>query len=132
MSVSPEPVAVTVPEEETVATDADVDCQLVWLVTFCVVPLEKFAVAVNCEEAPIAGVVPLTLSSVSVSGTTPAIGASSQFTATANFSNGTTQNVTSQTSWQSTSASVATVSSSGTVTATGSGETDIRATYQSL
>src|SRR5437764_1504721 len=73
-----------------------------------------------------------TLRSVSVSGTTPAIGASSPFTATANFSNGTTQNVTSQASWQSTAASVATVSSSGTVIGTGSGETDIRATYQSL
>src|SRR5437867_4172386 len=73
-----------------------------------------------------------TLTSVSVSGATPAIGAASQFTATANFSNGTNQNVTSQASWQSSSPSVATVSSSGTVTATAAGETDIRASYQSL
>src|SRR5439155_5009382 len=58
MSVSPDPVPITVPEEETVATDAAVDCQLAWLETFCVVPLEQFAVAVNCEEAPIARLVP--------------------------------------------------------------------------
>src|SRR5438045_3033552 len=69
-----------------------------------------------------------TLTSVSVSGITPAIGASSQFTATANFSNGTNQNVTSQANWQSSNGSIATVSSSGSVTATGSGEADIRAT----
>src|SRR5438128_2708399 len=73
-----------------------------------------------------------TLSSVSVSGTTPTIGASSQFTAIANFSNGTNQNITSQASWQSSNATVATVSSSGSVTSTGSGEADVRATYQTL
>src|SRR5947209_130660 len=73
-----------------------------------------------------------TLTSVAVSGTTPSVGSSSQFTATANFSNGTNQSITNQATWQSSSASVATVSSSGLVTATNSGETDIRATYQSL
>src|SRR5438270_293833 len=73
-----------------------------------------------------------TLSSVGVTGTTPAIGASSQFTATANLSNGTNQNVTNQAAWQSSSTSVATTSSSGLVTAVGAGEADIRATYQNV
>jgi len=73
-----------------------------------------------------------TLTSLAVSGNTPAIGSSSQFTATANFSNGTNQNVTAQATWQSSSASVAIVSAAGLVTAVHSGESDIRATYQSL
>src|SRR5947208_16649313 len=73
-----------------------------------------------------------TLTSVAVSGTTPAIGASSQFTATANFSNGTNQNVTGQATWQSSSSAIATVSSSGLVTVAESGDADIRATYQNL
>jgi len=71
------------------------------------------------------------LTSVAISGTTPAVGTSAQFTATANFSNATNQNVTAQAAWQSSSSAVATVSSAGLVTAAGSGDADIRATYQS-
>src|SRR2546423_6931461 len=54
-----------------------------------------------------------TLRSVVVTGTTPSVGSSAQFTATASFSNGTTQDVTSQAAWQSSSPSVAAVSASG-------------------
>jgi len=70
--------------------------------------------------------------SISITGAPPAIGASSQFTATANFLNGTTQNVTSAANWQSTTAAVATVSSTGVVAGVGAGDSDIRATYQSV
>jgi Carboxypeptidase regulatory-like domain/Bacterial Ig-like domain (group 2)/Protein of unknown function (DUF3761) len=75
-----------------------------------------------------------TLTAVSVGGPGSAgnPGQSAQFTATATLSNGTTQNVTNQASWQSSNNSVATVSGSGMVTAVAPGETDIRATYQSL
>src|SRR5947199_2804824 len=59
MSASPEPVAVTMPDADTVATVELDDCQFAWLVTFWPVPFEKFAVAVNCDEAPTAGAVPL-------------------------------------------------------------------------
>ena len=56
-------------------------------------------------------------------------GESSQFSATATFSNGTNQDVTRQASWTSTNPSVATVLT-GMVTAVGAGEADILATYQ--
>jgi hypothetical protein len=58
------------------------------------------------------------------------MGASSQFTATANFSNGSNQNVTNDATWQSSNPAVATISASGLVTTVGSGEADVQATYQ--
>ena len=75
-----------------------------------------------------------TVSSVTVTGpaSSPQIGSSAQFTATAIMSNGTSQTVSSQATWQSTATLVATVSSSGMVTISGAGDTDIRATYQGV
>lgn len=73
-----------------------------------------------------------TLSGVSVSGTVPATGATSQFTATATLSNGDKQNVTNQAAWQSSNEGVVTVSSVGVVTGIGFGEADVRATYQGV
>ncbi len=59
-------------------------------------------------------------------------GTTSQLTATATMSDKTTQNVTSQATWQSGNTAVATVSTGGLVTAVGNGQTDIRATYQGV
>jgi hypothetical protein len=70
--------------------------------------------------------------SVSVSGSAPSVGASTQFTATANLSNSTSQTVTSQASWQSSNTTVATVTSSGVVTGVSAGNADITATYQNI
>ncbi len=53
-----------------------------------------------------------------------------QLTAIATLSDGTTQNVTSATTWQSSSATVATVSTGGLVTAVAAGTATITATYQ--
>ncbi len=53
-----------------------------------------------------------------------------QLTATARFSDGSTQSVTSSAQWTSANANVATVSSSGLVTLKNAGESDIVATYQ--
>jgi hypothetical protein len=58
----------------------------------------------------------VTVSSVTVTGAAPVSGAAAQFAATATMSNGTTQTVTSQASWQSSNAAVATVNSGGVVT----------------
>jgi hypothetical protein len=67
--------------------------------------------------------------SVAVSGTTPSIGFSSVFTATANLSNSSTQNVSTLAAWQSSNMLVANVSTIGSVTGVGAGEADIRATH---
>jgi len=72
---------------------------------------------------------PTTVSSVLVAGAAPTVGLTSQFTAIAVFSDGTTRSVGSQATWTSSSPSVASVSSSGFVTGVGAGEVDITATY---
>src|SRR5205085_10080046 len=58
---------------------------------------------------------------------------SSQFQAIATLSNGSTQTVTTDASWQSTNSAVASVGpSSGMVTAVAAGEADIVATYRTV
>jgi hypothetical protein len=73
-----------------------------------------------------------TVTQVAVTGTAPVVGLTAQFTATATLSTGTTQNVTSQATWQSSNNAVATVNSAGLVTGVGPGDVDITATYQSV
>jgi uncharacterized protein YjdB len=75
---------------------------------------------------------PTTVSTVAVTGTAPAIGATSQFTATATFMDGTSQDVTSQATWSSSNTSDATVSSIGLVTGVAAGTVAIQATYQNV
>jgi hypothetical protein len=81
------------------------------------------------EALPTPVVVAPTLSTVIVEGIAPTIGASSQFTATANYSDNTTRAVTGLAAWQSSSLFVAIVSVNGLVTAVGAGNTEIRAMY---
>ena len=73
-----------------------------------------------------------TVSSIAVSGNSPALGDTSQFTATATLSTGSTQDVTAQATWQSSDAAVATVSSAGIVRSMAAGEADITATYSGV
>jgi carboxypeptidase family protein/Big-like domain-containing protein/all-beta uncharacterized protein len=73
-----------------------------------------------------------TVGSVAVTGSAPFVGLTAQFTATATLSNNTTQNVTSQATWQSSNTALATVNSAGVVTGVSPGEVDIIATYQSV
>jgi uncharacterized protein YjdB len=75
---------------------------------------------------------PTSVSSVSVTGTAPAMGATSQFAAMATLSDGTTQDVTSQATWQSSNTAVATVSTAGVVTGVDAGTVSVQATYQSI
>jgi len=84
--------------------------------------------AVGCSNSTS----PTTVSSVTVTGTAPAVGATSQFTATATMGDGTTQNVTSQAAWTTSNASIATVSSTGVVTGVGAGSVSVAAVYQSV
>ena len=73
-----------------------------------------------------------TVVSVAVSGSAPPVGATTQYSATATLSDGTTQSVTSAASWSSSNNSVASVSASGVVTGVAAGDADITATYQTI
>ena len=76
---------------------------------------------------------PPTLSSVSISGSTSftELGQTSQLSAIASFSNGTTENVSTTAVWQTSNAAVAVVSGSGLLTARGLGSAEVTAAYQS-
>ena len=70
--------------------------------------------------------------SITVSGSAPLPGTTSQFSATATLSDGTTQAVTSVASWSSSNSSIATVSATGTVRGIAAGDADITSTYQTI
>jgi hypothetical protein len=74
-------------------------------------------------------VTPATLASIAVTPANPsiAIGKTEQFTATGTFSDGTTQNLTSTATWNSSSITVATINSTGLAMAVGNGSTSIEA-----
>lgn len=74
---------------------------------------------------------PPTVNSLAVTGTSPlTVGQSAQYSAVASLSDGTTSNVNGQSQWSSSNPGVATVSSTGNVTAVAAGQTTISATYQ--
>ena len=76
-----------------------------------------------------AGAAP-TLSSIAVTPASPTLttGNTQQFTATGTYSNGSSQNLTSQAAWTRTSAAVAAINASGLATAMGAGSATITAT----
>jgi plastocyanin len=75
-----------------------------------------------------------TLQSIAVTPASPSIGkgGSQQFTATGNFSNGTTQNLTSSVVWASAPASVATITAGGLATGVAAGSATISATMSGI
>jgi hypothetical protein len=70
----------------------------------------------------------LTSIAVTPAGSSVQTGATQQFTATGTYSDSSTQNVTNQVSWTSSSATVATINAAGLATATGVGTATISAT----
>jgi len=72
-----------------------------------------------------------TLTSIAVSPTSPSIsmGTTQQFTATANYSDGSTKDISSNVTWTSSAANVATISSSGLARSVAVGQTTIAAKY---
>jgi hypothetical protein len=60
------------------------------------------------------------------------VGETEQFSATANFSDNSTQNVSGTATWSSANTGVATVNASGLVTAVAAGSAEIRATFQNM
>ncbi|MDD2542391.1 MAG: DUF4082 domain-containing protein, partial [Desulfuromonadaceae bacterium] len=77
---------------------------------------------------------PITLSSIAVAPVdqTILIGATQQFTATGTYSDGSTQNVTGQTSWSSSDLNVATINSAALATARTAGSTTISAVLNGI
>ena len=71
---------------------------------------------------------PSSVGSIAVTGIAPAVGATSQLTATATLSDGTTQDVTSSATWLASDPTVVTVSATGVVTGIGPGTTSVFAT----
>ncbi len=71
----------------------------------------------------------LTLTSISVTDPNPRIstGTTDQFTATGTYSDGTTQNLTSQANWSSSNTAVAKINATGLATAVGAGSANIQA-----
>lgn len=72
-----------------------------------------------------------TLVGVTVSGLA-AISSNAQMTASARYSDSSIRDVTSLASWESSAPSIATVSSTGAVTVVGTGDVELRATYQNV
>ena len=85
--------------------------------------------AAACSSSPTSST---TVASIAITGSAPAVGSTSQLTATATMSNGTTQDVTSSATWVSGDATIATVSGAGVVTGVSAGSTTVTATYQSV
>lgn len=73
-----------------------------------------------------------TVSSLSVTGTAPAVGATAQFNAVAMMGDGSTEDVTSLATWSSSDTAVATASATGLVTGVAAGSATLTATYQSI
>ena len=78
--------------------------------------------------------VPPAIASLTVSGTASfsALGAASQLMATASLDDGSKQTVTARADWQTSNAAVATVSTSGLITAVSAGDATISASYEGL
>lgn len=75
---------------------------------------------------------PSAVNTVTVTGAAPAVGATAQYSAVANLSNGSTENVTTSATWTSSNPDLATVSSTGLVTAVAAGNVSISATFDSV
>jgi len=73
-----------------------------------------------------------TVTSVSVTGVAaaPTVGDTAQLSATAAFSDGSSQSVTSQATWETSNAAVATVSTAGLATFLAAGDAELKATFR--
>jgi hypothetical protein len=94
-----------------------------------VVLLTVGALLSACSSNPAAP----TTSTITIAGAVPPVGQTSQLTATATLSNGTSQNVTTQATWSSSNPAVATITAGGllTVVSLAFGSATITAIYQS-
>ncbi len=95
--------------------------------TFLMVAVVSAAALVACSNSTSPSA---TLQSIAINGAAPVKGASVQFTATAVYSDGTTQDVTSAAAWATSDSTIATVTAAGLVTGIADGTVSITATFQ--
>jgi hypothetical protein len=100
-----------------------------WMKPFLLIAsLTAAIMACTHESSPTAP--SFTTVTITGTGSLTTAGQTSQLNATAMLTDGTTRNVTTTATWQSSSPAVATVSNAGLVTAVAAGTTTITATYQ--
>lgn len=100
------------------------------LLALALIPLWTLACG-GSQQTPTAPTPPITVTAVAVNGATSiTLGQTSQFTVTATLSDGTTQNVSTSATWQSSNAGLVSVSTAGSVTALSPGTATITAIYQ--
>jgi hypothetical protein len=105
----------------------------VWVVITVAVVLSTACGKSPTEPSGTGGGNSRTVASVAVAGNVAVSqGGTSQLTATAHYSDQTTETVTSQATWTSSNPAVATVSATGLLTAVTTGTADITATFQSM
>ena len=75
---------------------------------------------------------PTSIAKLSITGSSPAIGGTSQFTATATLLDGTVETVTDQATWSSSNTSIATVSTTGVVKGVGGGTAMVTASFDGV
>jgi hypothetical protein len=107
---------------------------MVRTIAVCALAAALAASASACNSSsPSSPTVPLvTVSAITVSGTAPTVGTSSQFKAMATMSDGSSQDVTTTATWQSSDNTEATVSSTGVVNALAPGNVTVAATFVSV
>ena len=86
----------------------------------------------SCAGTPPSSATSLSSITVAPTNVTISVGATQPFTATGNYSNGSTKNLTSSVIWQSQNATAATISAGGMVTAKAQGSSTIMATMGSV
>jgi hypothetical protein len=101
---------------------------------FCISSLALALATMGCRGLVSTTSVPPTLTSISVAPPSASIlvGATQQFTATANYSDGTTANVSSTASWTDVPTTVATTNSSGLATGVTAGSTMVAASLSGI
>jgi trimeric autotransporter adhesin len=119
-------------------------CLAIWLVAVLVLVMVSCASKSSSTTVPVATTTTLTststeasttLSSIAVSPNPPArltTGSTQQFTATGHYSDGSTNNVSSQVTWDSDSPGISTISVAGLATGIAAGNADITATLSGL
>jgi len=112
------------PEPVLIALQCEVTMRF-RIVTFFVLILGATLLTAACGSTTTA---PTTLSSITITGTSPVVGSASQLIATGVLNDGVTEDVTSTASWMSSDPSIATVSSSGSVTGVAAGTAAVYAT----